>query len=341
MKLKVKNKCEILFLTGKEVITELSSINTKLVFFASKSVQNYVNNIVNGLRKLNKDVYVYLTSDGEENKNLDKAVMFTQYLALNNISRKDVIVNIGGGTLCDLGAFVASIYMRGINYINIPTTLLCAVDAAVGGKTAIDVAGEKNLWGTFNQPSKVIIDSDMLNNMPKNLVEDGLSEIVKYAIIDGDFENFLQKTELVSENLTEIVFECLKIKCAIVEIDEYDLNQRKTLNLGHTVAHAIEVNSNYKINHASAVAIGLAIETKIAFYLNFISKERYNSIINLCNKHLNIDFDCVDYSLLLKFMSRDKKNEGEKIAFSLPTESGVEVKFFTKEEIEKVLKNII
>ena len=166
----VKNKCAVEFVNGLTIEQFDCFKGNKLVVFASKSVVEYATTFVKMLTDKGFDTYTYLTSDGEDNKNLNKAVTFTQYLAINGIGRKDIIINIGGGTLCDLGAFVASIYMRGISFVNIPTTLLCAVDACMGGKTAIDVAGEKNLWGTFYQPTKIIIDFSLLEKLPKSRI---------------------------------------------------------------------------------------------------------------------------------------------------------------------------
>ena len=143
----------------------------KVVFVASPTVKSYVQTIQNQFIKNNLSCYTFYLNDGENNKNLDNALKLTDFLCENSISRKDILINVGGGTVCDLGAFVASVYMRGIKYINIPTTLLCACDASVGGKTAIDIGGIKNYWGTFYQPYAVVIDCEFLNSLSNELVD--------------------------------------------------------------------------------------------------------------------------------------------------------------------------
>lgn len=335
----IKNKCSIEFFPNLTVDAFSHYKNNKIVFFASKKIEEYLNLVVKKLENNGYDVYVYLTSDGEDNKNLTKATIFTQYLSHNNIGRNDLIVNVGGGTVCDLGAFVASVYMRGIRYINIPTTLLCAVDACCGGKTAIDVVGEKNLWGTFYQPERIFIDYSLISNLSDKLINEGLSEIVKYAVIDSDFESFLSSITNLRENLNEIVYRCIQIKAKFVEEDEFDNGVRKALNLGHTVAHAVESHSKYKIDHATAVSFGLLCESKIAKEAGFISDKRFSGIQNLCNNFLKI-VNLADYSHLIAFMKRDKKNKNNKIAFSLPMEKGVQIKYFSEEELNVILKKI-
>lgn len=340
--IKIKEDSIIYFLNNINEFVNLIDFETsKVVFFASKKVEDYLNKIQNIFKEKQMDVYTYLTSDGEENKNINKAILFTQFLSLNNIGRNDIIINIGGGTICDLGAFVASIYMRGIRYINIPTTLLCAVDACVGGKTAIDTGDCKNIWGTFYQPYKVIIDYDFLNCLPNNLIKDGLSEIVKYAILNNDFESFLNSYNIdsVNEYLNQIIYKSLKIKAYYVKNDEYDRGERKYLNLGHTVAHAIEVSSNYKIEHSLAVAYGLIYETQISYKTNLISKSRYDNIMSICNKFL-IATEKIKLIDILPFMLKDKKNEGYNIVFALPAESGVVLRKFNYEQLKEIIINL-
>ena len=338
----IKNKSSVYF----KCLNELPSIRdfskNKTVLFASKKVMEVANYIAGILEGIGADLYVYLTDDGENNKNIEKALLFTQFLTYNEIGRNDVIINLGGGTLCDLGGFVASVYMRGIAYINIPTTLLCAVDASIGGKTAINAVGAKNLWGVFCQPESVLIDCYFLKDLPDALMEEGMSEIVKYAVLDGEFANFLSglsSLNCVKEKLNEIVYHCTRIKAGYVEVDEFDKNERKLLNLGHTVAHAIERYTNYQTEHSTAVAYGLIYETKISYAEGFISLKRYNQIMGLCTKFLKIGNQVLNNELL-QLMSKDKKNYQDKIVFALPDEEGATVREFTREQLQNILQKI-
>ncbi len=315
----------------------------KVVLVASPTVKKYVQTILGEFLKNKIDCYTFYLSDGENNKNLENALALTNFLSENSISRNDILINVGGGTVCDLGAFVASVYMRGIKYINIPTTLLCACDACVGGKTAIDINGIKNFWGTFYQPFAVIIDCDFLYNLTDELISDGLSEIVKYAVIDKDFYskliNFKSNND-VRNNLADILRYCLTIKSEVVKTDEFDQNKRKILNLGHTIAHAVESSSNYQINHAKAVAFGLIIESKIAKELSIISSSRLNSILNLVNKFLSVNVQ-VSANELIPFMLKDKKNTNNMIIFSLPSENGVQITQLSLQKTTQIMQKIL
>lgn len=340
--IQIKNKSTVCF-GGINQLTSLRDFaKNKTVIFASKSVKEFACKIEGLLEAIGADIYFYLTSDGEDNKSVEKALLFTQFLAYNEIGRNDVIINIGGGTLCDLGGFVASIYMRGISYINIPTTLLCAVDAAVGGKTAINSVGAKNLWGSFYQPEFVIIDCELMQNLSDGLIKEGMSEIVKYAILEESFASFLANlkgSNEIRENLNEILYRCINIKASYVEIDEFDRKERKLLNLGHTVAHAIERYSQYKTDHSTAVAHGLLYESEISYCTGYISLNRYNQIIDLCDRFLGIKRKPLNYEIL-QLMGKDKKNYQNKIVFALPDESGATVKEFTREQLLQIFQKI-
>ena len=317
--------------------------NKKVVIVTSNSVKDYALSILDKFLNNNITAYAYYLPDGENNKNLENALNLTNFLSEKGISRSDILINVGGGTVCDLGAFVASVYMRGIKYVNVPTTLLCACDAAIGGKTAIDLNGYKNFWGTFYQPFAVIIDCDFISTLSDQLITYGLSEIVKYAILDAEFCSKLDKINNLNEikqNLQQILYHSLSIKAEIVLEDERDYNKRKILNLGHTIAHAVESSSNYEINHAEAVAFGLLIESKLAYELSIISNNRLNSIINLINKFLSTNIT-VQINDLIPFMLKDKKNLQGKIAFSLPTENSAETVYLTTNQTTKLLEKIL
>lgn len=293
------------------------------------------------IKESGADVFIYKIHDGENCKTIENALKISNFLDENGFSRSDVIVNLGGGTVCDLGGFVASIYKRGVQYINIPTTLLCAVDAAIGGKTAIDCNGKKNQWGTFYQPSFVIIIGEILNKLSPELIEAGLSEIVKYAVIDADFCNYLAalSTDDFKAELLSVIQKCIEIKGRYIELDERDKNVRHALNAGHTVAHAIEMQSEFSVDHASAVMIGLITETEMSYKLNYIDFEQYNKLTALYEKYFGeyVKLDADEFENLIPFMQSDKKNENNKICFVLPYGKSVKTIFFG-DEVREILK---
>ncbi len=337
----IENKTTVYF-TNTDKLVDLIEKRNKTVIFACNKNEQYANKLAEKLSIAGHDVYTYITTDGDENKTLDKALIFTQFLEYNSVARGDLIINIGGGTVCDLGAFVASLYMRGITYYNIPTTLLCAVDACIGGKTAVNLSGLKNLWGTFYHPKKAIIDCELLGSLPDNILQEGMSEIVKYAVLSAGFESYLMTLNNLSEvreNLETVIYKCLKIKGAFVEEDERDLSARHALNLGHTVAHAIESQSEYKTSHSVAVALGIVIEAKIAFEEGLISKKRYKKIIETCEKYFALP-KIPRLCDLLPFMKKDKKNQDGKIVFALPNEKSAQTVAFSKEKLENILSKI-
>lgn len=342
-KIQVFNNSTVYFSSALNLTDFINLSGKKIVVYYAKSVESYANQIINSLNEKNLTCLPYIALEGEQNKSLECAISLTQFLTDNNLSRSDILINIGGGSVCDLGAFVASLYKRGIKYINIPTTLLCASDASIGGKTAVDFNGIKNLWGTFYQPYATFIDLDFLKTLPLNLIEEGLSEIVKYAIISKHFYNEFIKFNSINQiinNLHAVLFNCLNIKADLVRKDQFDFNERRALNLGHTVAHAVESKLNYQLSHGKAVAFGLVIESKIAHQVGLITKNHLDQILNLTAKFLQCDLK-IDLLSLVDFMKKDKKNMGEEIAFSLPCESGVTLKTFTAEQLNQILIKIL
>lgn len=324
-------------------INEFSQIKNAFVGFKNKKIAiispvglyKTAERLLSVIKDCGAEVFIYKIRDGENCKTIENAINISDFLDENGFSRSDVIVNIGGGTVCDLGGFVASIYKRGVQYINIPTTLLCAVDACIGGKTAVDCNGKKNSWGTFYQPSYVIIIGEILNKLSPELIEAGLSEIVKYAVIDAEFCDYLSalsQDEFKAE-LLGIVKKCIDIKGRYVELDEKDKNVRHALNAGHTVAHAIETQSGFSVDHATAVMIGLITETEISHKLNYIDFEQYDKLTALYAKYFGeyVKLDGEEFQMLVPFMQSDKKNENNKICFVLPFGKSVKSIFFGEE----------
>lgn len=312
----------------------------RVALLISENVDNrHISSLFDLLSQTNADVYSYTLNDGENFKNTDNLKLITAFLQLNDFSRKDVIINVGGGTVCDCGGFLAGLYKRGISYINIPTTLLCAVDACIGGKTAIDINGCKNLWGLFYQPECVFVNLELLKCLPNDVFAQGISEIIKYGIINtqlGDYLAALQGDVITAlkGDLQNILMQCLSVKSDYVQQDEFDFDKRRDLNLGHTFAHAIESFSSFKIDHAHAVATGLYYECFLAYKSGEISAERYNKIQNLLNKYFAKP-DKINIEELIPHMKSDKKNEGGLICFSIPYgENGIKQVFYTEQQIK-------
>lgn len=206
----------------------------------------------------------FVFSPGEDSKSSTKYIELLNFLAKNGLTRTDGIVALGGGVVGDLAGFAAATYLRGIPYIQVPTTLLAMVDSSVGGKTAIDLPAGKNLAGAFHQPAAVLCDPDVLATLPEAIFRDGCAEVIKYGILyDPALFAHLEETGL-SFDREAVIARCIEWKRNVVARDEFDTGDRLRLNLGHTVGHAIEQCSGYAISHGKAVAMGMAIVSRAA-----------------------------------------------------------------------------
>jgi len=228
--------------------------------------------LTDALQDNGASIFKYVIPNGERAKNSDNYIAILNDMASKGISRSDMLIAFGGGVPGDLGGFVAATYQRGIPLIQIPTTLLAAVDSSVGGKTAIDLKEGKNLAGVFYQPDMVICDLSLMNTLPDIVFKDGCAEVIKYGILSGN-PLFEQIRKPIKKNIKSIVYRCIKIKRNIVQKDEKDTGIRQLLNLGHTVAHAIELLSGYTVSHGAAVAKGLNLIAKISYAQNLCTKE--------------------------------------------------------------------
>ena len=215
--------------------------------------------VEDSLLKSGFSVISFMFPAGEESKNAETYLSLLNFLAGNQITRTDLLVALGGGVVGDLTGFAAATYLRGIRYIQIPTTLLAAVDSSVGGKTAIDLPAGKNLVGAFWQPSLVLCDTDTLNTLPREVFLDGCAEVIKYAVLyDPQLFDELERT-LLEFNRESVITACVTHKRDVVMSDEFDTGARMKLNLGHTFGHSIESVSNFTVSHGKAVAIGIAM----------------------------------------------------------------------------------
>ncbi|MEG0833163.1 MAG: 3-dehydroquinate synthase [Oscillospiraceae bacterium] len=210
------------------------------------------------LQKSGFDVRLCSFQNGEKSKNISTVSDIVEFFADNSLTRSDLVIALGGGVVGDLAGFAAASYLRGVEFVQMPTTLLAAIDSSVGGKTGCNLSAGKNLMGAFWQPSLVICDTDTLKTLPSENFRDGTAEAVKYGILSSRplFERFF--TKICPHSCDEIIEECIAIKARYVERDERDTGDRRYLNLGHTIGHAVEKLSGYKISHGAAVAIGMA-----------------------------------------------------------------------------------
>jgi len=219
----------------------------------------YGNTVVDSLESAGFTVYPFVFPAGEENKNGSVYLELVNSLARYQLTRTDLIAALGGGVVGDLAGFAAATYLRGIRFIQLPTTLLAAVDSSVGGKTAIDLPAGKNLCGAFCQPSLVLCDTDTLTSLPQETFLDGCAEVIKYGVLyDPELFDTLEK-DGPDFDRESVIARCVTWKRDVVTVDEFDTGLRMKLNLGHTIGHGVEAASNFDISHGKAVAIGMAI----------------------------------------------------------------------------------
>lgn len=263
----------------------------------------------------------FVIKNGEASKNADNYIALLNFLAQAQLTRADVIFALGGGVVGDLAGFAASTYMRGIRLVQLPTTLLAAVDSSVGGKTGIDLPSGKNLAGTLYQPDLVLCDYTLLDTLSKDTFLDGLAEVVKYGVIAGGALFGTLKSPILPQ-LGEIIERCVTIKRDIVVADEKESGIRKLLNLGHTVGHAIEACSGYSISHGKAVAVGMAVMTRACLKAGLCSAETCNEIVGMIQS-LGLPV-ATAYSAeeLARAALSDKKRSGGVITLAIPKAVG-------------------
>ena len=318
--------------------------------------KNVSKQIISKIKKsLNKKkLYVHLFKANEINKNFDSINIILDILLNKNFSREDCVISIGGGITGDISGFAASLFKRGLKFINIPTTLLSQVDSSIGGKTGVNTKYGKNLIGSFYQPDLVISDIQFLKTLPKREVICGYGEILKHSLIaNKNFYNFLNKNSnkilnLSSPFIEKAIYESCKIKKNAVEKDEKEKGLRKILNFGHTFAHAYEASLGYskKMNHGEAVILGMKSALNFSLKNNLINKNDYNSIINHIFKtnlpsKIKKFFKMKDLNKILSFMVKDKKNSTDKINLVLLKKIGSPIinKEYKKNILSEFLKN--
>ncbi len=277
----------------------------------------YGERALNSLLSSGFDCVTFEIPHGEASKSTENLIALVEFLAQNQLTRSDVIVALGGGVVGDLAGFAASVYLRGISFIQVPTTLLAAVDSSVGGKTAVDLAAGKNLMGSFHQPSLVLCDYSTLDTLPREIFSDGCAEVIKYGVIN-DRPLFDRLKKGIRSGIEDVIAECVRRKADIVQKDEFDKGCRQLLNLGHTVGHAIELCSDFEISHGSAVAIGMVIVTRIAASLGICPENELDELIALL-KAEGLPTQCgFSAEALALAASADKKRSGDSISMIIP-----------------------
>ena len=266
------------------------------------------------LAKHCKSPIICTVESGEASKSIETFTKLLRIMLDNDFSRKDCVVAVGGGVVGDLSGYVASAYMRGVDFYNIPTTLLSQIDSSIGGKTAINFGGIKNIVGAFYQPKKVLIDPELLKTLPERQISNGLAEAVKMALTSDKelFEIFENKD--IKDNIDEIIIRSLNIKKNVVEQDEKESGIRKILNFGHTIGHGIESSVNMEeLFHGECVALGLIpmCDEKI--------RPRVVNVLKKCNLYNLIDFD---WDKISEVMFHDKKADGDTVAVTTVNEIG-------------------
>ncbi len=259
---------------------------------------------------------------GEAQKNPETYFQILNFLASQKLTRSDLIIALGGGVTGDMAGFAAATYLRGIDFIQIPTSLLAMVDSSVGGKTAIDLPAGKNLVGAFYQPILVLCDIDLLSTLPANYFQDGCAEVIKYGVLyDEALFDHLSRHGLHFDR-EYVISRCVELKRDVVAQDEFDNGARQKLNLGHTIGHGIEAQSNFSVTHGHAVAAGMAMITKAAVQQGICQRQVYNAIVSCLQKFglpIGTGYDAA--SIYTSALS-DKKRSGGNINLILPEKIG-------------------
>lgn len=264
----------------------------------------------------------YVFPAGEESKCGATYLALLNFLAENKLTRSDCLIALGGGVVGDMTGFAAATYLRGVDYIQVPTTVLAAVDSSVGGKTAIDLAAGKNLVGAFYQPKMVLCDIDTLDTLPEDIFRDGCAEIIKYGVL-YEPQLFAHLNEYALDFDREaVIARCIELKRDVVAADEFDRGERQKLNLGHTIGHSVEANSNFSVSHGKAVAIGMNIVGRAAARKGLCSADTATAIESILNKFSLPTSTGDSADAIYAGALSDKKRFGGNVNLIVPTQIG-------------------
>lgn len=326
--------------TGK-LIADVLPKSRAAIISDDKVFSLYGKTVENSLTEAGFNAVSFTFANGEKSKNSQTYIEILEFLAENKLTRSDIIIALGGGVTGDMAGFAAATYLRGIKFVQIPTTLLAAVDSSVGGKTGINLKSGKNLAGAFHQPSLVICDTDTLSTLDSETYLDGVSEAIKCGMIADD-DLFTKMSGDFKSNIEEIIALCVSIKRNVVNCDEFDTGLRQLLNYGHTIGHAIEKCSSFAITHGHAVAIGMAIITNASEKNGFCESGTYEKVIATL-KTCGLPTECC-YTAdeLYNVTLSDKKRSGDSVTLVLPEKCGKCVlhKVTTEELLEYIKKGL-
>ena len=338
------------FDTLSEEIDKLGFLNRRIAIITDSNVEKlYAETIKNILLKSSSEVYVYSIPAGEENKNLKEIEKVYGFLIDNHFDRHDLLVSLGGGVVGDMTGFVAATYLRGIAFVQIPTTLLSQTDSSIGGKTGVDYNGYKNMVGAFHMPSLVYINISVLNTLDDRQFASGFAEIMKHGLIkDADFymwliDNMYEISEKDSDTLIYMIKKSCDIKRLVVEKDPKEQGDRALLNFGHTVGHAIEKYKDFSLFHGECVALGCVAAAYISWKKQMLSMEEYYEVRDMFVPfNLPISVEDIDAEKIVELMHSDKKADKGNIRFVLLKKVGKAVidPSVTDDEILAALKEI-
>lgn len=285
--------------------------NRKIAVITDDTVERlYLDKLLSQL----ENAVSFVVKHGEKSKSFVNAEAICNFLAKNGFTRKDCAIALGGGVIGDLTGFAAAIYMRGIPYLQMPTTLLAGIDSSVGGKTAVNISYGKNLAGRIYPPVGVIFDLNALSTLPEKFIRDGIGEGLKYALLEGNGLFNIMERGLSKDNLEEFVDACINCKKKIVEADENENSLRRLLNLGHTVGHAVERRSNLDITHGVCVSIGLRDICRASLNAGYLDKAAYEKITALFDKY-SVPRNPYETKELTDSIKVDKKTENDVVNF--------------------------
>lgn len=321
---------------GKDTVKRLPVIiknkysSSQILLIVDNNISEYYKKEIEELTaRIDNKVYIYIYSASENKKNLKEVNKIYEYLVDKKFDRNSLIIAIGGGITGDLAGFTASSYMRGIDFIQVPTTLLSAIDSSLGGKTGINFNKVKNIIGAFYQPKAVFIDLSFFKTLPVEELVCGIGELIKYAYITDNktfkfiYNNLEKIFDLDEKVLNKIIQISVGFKSSVVQFDEKENGVRKILNLGHTFGHAIETEQNYKIKHGQAVVIGICCALYLANYKNLISDKDLEKLLTLPLKlRPYIKVNLFNTGRIIELMKVDKKNSNQKINFVVPIKPG-------------------
>lgn len=324
--------------TGEAVKKVISPCKAAIVT-DSTVVHLYEETVRKSLTEAGFSVCTFVFPAGEASKNIHTLSHLLEFLAKEEMTRTDLIVALGGGVTGDLAGFGAAVYLRGIPFVQIPTTFLAAIDSSVGGKTAVDLEAGKNLAGAFYQPKLVLCDTDVLQTLPEVVFADGIAEALKYGVL-GDatlFEKIAGGN--CRQDLEEIIETCVSMKRDVVEEDEFDTGKRQLLNLGHTFGHAIEQKSHFQMTHGHAVAIGMHLIAKAAEAKGIAEKGTAAAIAKALEQNQLPKETEFSPAEVAEGTLRDKKRRGGTISFVFPKKIGAcEIVKIPVEEVEALAR---